>query len=838
MGEVYRASDPELGREVAVKVLPAEFSTDSERLRRFEREARAASALNHPGLLTIFDVGTHAGAPYLISELLEGETLRDRLQHGRLPVDRAVDFAIQLAKGLAAAHAKGIVHRDLKPENLFVCKDGRIKILDFGLAKVTLPRPIVTDASTASTLASETESGVIFGTVGYMSPEQLRGEPADSRSDLFAFGAVLYEMLMGRRAFAESSPVGTMSAILHAEPAGLADGNAEVPPALLGLVRHCLEKHPDERFQSARDLAFQLQALSDLPALSKAVEHASGSSKRRFLLPAGIAVLAVASLVAGKRLWDKPPPTPPSFRQLTFRRGTVFSARFAPDGHVITYAAAFEGKPIEVFSTRREFPESRSLGMPATHLLSMSSQGEMAISRATRYLYQLAIIGTFARVPLAGGAPRDVMQDVREVDWAPDGSAFAAVHQVGEECRLEYPPGRVLYETRGWISHARFSPKGDLIAFLDHPAEPDDRGSIEVVDLNGKARVLSAGWVALEGVAWFPGRDEGWFSGSKAGVGLAIHAVTLDGHERLALRAAGRLLLFDISTTGDLLVARDSERVGIIGQALGDTREHELSWMDQSDLADISADGRTLLFTEYGEAAGPNYAVCLRKMDGSDVIRLGEGAAVSLSPDGSSALEMLLTDPVELRILRTGAGETQKLDRHGIEDYYFPSASFLPDGRRVLFMANEPGQPKRGYVQDITGGAPRAVTPDGIKIYTSAVSPDGKRVAGVDEKGSMVVCPLDGGLPLPVQGAAPNEVPIRWSQDGRSLYVYRTDELPARIFRLDVVSGRRELWKEIIPADPAGLLKIQKIVLPPEGQAYAYCYYRDLSELYLVEGVK
>jgi len=260
MGEVYRARDTRLGRDVAVKVLPAAFSVDPDRLRRFQQEARAASALNHPNILTIYDVGEQEGSPYVVSELLEGETLRERLAGAALPVRKAMDYGIQIAEGLAAAHEKGIVHRDLKPENLFVTKDGRVKILDFGLAKLTRPEASgpLTEAPTAT---AGTEPGLVMGTVGYMSPEQVRGQAADHRSDIFAFGAILYEMLAGRRAFGGASAADTMSAILKEEP-GFAPTHPDASPALEQIVRRCLEKSPGERFQSARDLAFALNNLS------------------------------------------------------------------------------------------------------------------------------------------------------------------------------------------------------------------------------------------------------------------------------------------------------------------------------------------------------------------------------------------------------------------------------------------------------------------------------------------------------------------------------------------------------------------------------------------------
>src|SRR3989449_9431593 len=268
MGEVYRARDTKLGRDVAIKVLPAAFSADAERLRRFEQEAQAAGALNHPNILVIFHIGTHGGAPYIVSELLEGETLRDRMAGAALPQRKALDYALQIARGLAAAHEKGIVHRDLKPDNVFITSNGRVKILDFGLAKLTGPPDGAESQTEVPTRKVNTDPGTVMGTVGYMSPEQLKGQRVDHRSDIFSFGAVLYEMLSGKRAFRGDSMAETMSAILREDPPDLSETNKTVSPALERVVRHCLEKNPAERFHSARDLAFAIESLSGSATIS------------------------------------------------------------------------------------------------------------------------------------------------------------------------------------------------------------------------------------------------------------------------------------------------------------------------------------------------------------------------------------------------------------------------------------------------------------------------------------------------------------------------------------------------------------------------------------------
>src|SRR6266511_1074592 len=344
MGEVYRARDPRLSRDVAIKVLPASFSNDPDRLRRFELEARAAGVLNHPNIIAVYDVGSHEGAPYVVSELLEGETLREVLADGRLPPRQAIDFALQMAQGLAAAHDKGIVHRDLKPENLFITKDGRVKILDFGLAKLTGAGDGTQSQTEVPTRRIDTDPGVVMGTLDYMAPEQVRGKPADVRSDIFSFGAILYEMLSGRRAFRRDSAADTMSAILREDPPDLSLTSQNLPLGLERIVRHCLEKNPEQRFYSAHDLAFDLEALSGFsgPRLEPSA-RAVRPRQRLVRTIAFVAIAAALGLLAGRQIWKKPAASPPALRRLTFRRGFASSARFGPDGHTVFYAASWDG---------------------------------------------------------------------------------------------------------------------------------------------------------------------------------------------------------------------------------------------------------------------------------------------------------------------------------------------------------------------------------------------------------------------------------------------------------------------------------------------------------------
>jgi serine/threonine protein kinase/Tol biopolymer transport system component len=839
MGEVYRARDTRLGREVAVKVLPSAFSADADRLRRFEQEARAASALNHPNILVIHDVGTEKGSSYLVTELLQGETLRQRLDTTTIAPRKAVDYALQIARGLAAAHDRGIIHRDLKPQNLFITKDGQVKILDFGLAKLIQPAgPLQTEVPTMLADA-DTGTGMVMGTAGYMSPEQVRGQAADQRSDIFSFGTVLYEMLTGQRAFQRASPVETMNAILKDEPAELSAANPNIPAGLERVVVHCLEKNPNERFQSTRDLVFDLESQAgwSSPGATSVATSRSQSKRRTIPLLIGVALLAAVAVAAyflGRSAAEKPPP---SFKRLTFRRGPIHSARFASDGQTIIYGAAWDGNPIQLFSTHPESPESRSLGLPDAEILSISSSGEMAISLGHHQVNPWIFIGTLARVPLAGAAPREVIEDVQWADWAPDGNSLAIVRDVGGRVRLEYPVGKVLYETLGWIGHPRISPKGDAIAFLDHPIQHGDGGSVAVVDLAGNKKAISIGWSSERGLAWSPSGDEIWFTATKAGSNRALYAVSLSGKERLITRGAGGLILNDISRDGRVLMTHDYERQGINCLPPGETKERDLAWLDYSVGVDLSDDGNKLLIVETGEGAGATEVSYLRKMDGSPAVRLGEGLARSLSHDGKWVIASVpRSSPVQLAQLPTGPGEPQRLTNDAINHRRW---QWFPDGKQILFQGNEPGHGVRLYVQDKAMGTPRAITPEGVIITSqNAVSPDGKFVAAIDSDEKVVLYPVAGGAPQPVSGIESKQVPIRWAADGRSLYVYKREELPARVYRLDLSTGHKELWKELMPSDTAGVEFIPTILLTPDGKTYAYSYYRLLSDLYLVDGLK
>lgn len=835
MGEVYRARDTKLGRDVAIKVLPTNLADDPDTLSRFEREARAVAQLSHPNILAIHDFGRQGETAYAVMELLEGETLRVRLEHGALPARKAVDLAVQIAEGLAAAHEKGIVHRDLKPENVFVTHEGRVKLLDFGLAKRT--GPASGPVPGMKTATQHTDPGTVMGTVGYMSPEQVRGEAADHRSDIFSFGAVLYEMLAGQRAFSGSTAVETMHAILKEDPPEIAASGSGPSPTLERIVHHCLEKKPGERFQSARDIAFDLQAVSGSAVVSGAARAITRRSRRPWLAVLVVAAVFVIVTAVSHRKGEKlglRSAAETSFRQMSFRPQTIFQAAFAPDGETIVYSAALEGNVPELFVIRPEFPEPSPLGLPRTHLLSISSKGELAVLTNARFVAQRLFIGTLARVSLGGTAPREVLDDVRQADWSPDGSELAIIRTAEGQDRLEFPIGKVLYETAGYLSDLRVSPRGDRIAFFEHPKRWDDRGAVIVVDRAGKRTLLGDYGGAEEGLSWSQAGDEILFTACTAGTAQTLYGVDLSGHRRVALNSAGGLTIHDISRTGRWLVTRDDGRYEISVLAPGVSAERDLTWLDHSMFPFLSRDGRMLLFSDASFAAGSNCAVCLRTTDGGPVVRLGEGRAFGLSPDGKWALAVIFAPP-QLVIYPTGPGEPRRLPRGELDSYQ--SASWFPDGKSVLVAGNEPGKAARCYEQDVSGGAPRPVTPEAATNGT--VSPDGLQILYSKPGGAyFIVQRAGGGAAQSVSGMGPDDQVIRWSVDGRSLYVFRPANVPFRLERLDLASGRRALVREFAPADRTGVLNGWGGTLTDDTKSYAYSYARMMSRLFVVEGAR
>jgi hypothetical protein len=832
MGEVYRARDARLKREVAVKVLPDSLARDADALARFEREAHAVAALSHPNILSIHDFGREEGLAYAVTELLEGETLRARVEAGPLGSRRAIEIAVQLARGLAAAHEKGIVHRDLKPENVFLTPDGRVKILDFGLAKRVVPEAAATNAPTTP---AATEPGTVMGTVGYMSPEQVRGRELDARTDIFSFGAILYEMLCGRRAFRSDSGVETMNAILKEEPPELLDSGRNVSPALDRIVRHCLEKSPGARFQSARDVAFALESLSDVSAAAPGAAIRAPKKRVGRWAAAGLALAfaVVAAFFLGARAHRD---EQPSFRAFTFRRGTIRSARFAPDGHTIVYGASWQGAPIRLYTASTEHLESARIALPDADIFAINADGELLISLGRHYLTTHHAVGTLARAPLSGGAAHEILENVQDADFGPDGKSFAVIRDVEGKNRLEYPLGTVLFETVGWMSYVRVSPRGDQIAFFDHDDRWDNRGTVAVVDLKGHKKTLTPIYNSEEGLTWSPSGDEIWFSAGPGLGGDSILAVTPSGRTRVVYRGVGDMAVFDSARNGKVILSRALNQREMMFGRVGEARDRDLSWFDWSYPIDMPASGGAVLFSESGLGSGATYGVFIRPTDGSPAVRIGDGYPLSLSPDGRLAVARTSASPPQVVLLPTGAGEPKTLALGAVVG---DQASWFPDGRRILLEGHEPGHGARIYILEADGGPLRPISGDGVRINgSSPISPDGLSVTVTGRNGKAYVHPVGGGEPRLIPGLSEDDEISRWTPDGRSLYVFRHGELPAKVVRLNLSTGKREQWREVLPSDLSGVVTITPILLTPDGRAWAYSYPRILSQLFLGSGLK
>jgi serine/threonine protein kinase len=792
MGEVYRSRDTRLRRDVALKVLPSDLAADADRIRRFEQEAMTAGMLNHPNILTVYDVGSHEGQPYLVAELLEGQSLRDVMK-ARLPVRKAVDFALQIANGAAVAHQKGIVHRDLKPENIFVLPDGRVKILDFGLAKLHEAASAPVESQTLA--RGLTMPGMIVGTAGYMSPEQVRAEAADQRSDIFSLGVILYEMLSGSAPFRRTSSVETMNAVLHDEVPDV----ASLPPGLSRIVEHALVKEPSDRFQTMKDFAFALDALT--------------MSGDRTPLP-----------LAQKREREVP-----SYRRLTFRRGFILSARFAPDGSVV-YGAAWEDHPLEIFASFQTGPESRPIGLPNADVLDVSAAGELAISLGRHYIgVGFATTGTLARVPLGGGTPRRVCEDVQEAQWTADGKNFLIVRRVDGWYRIESPIGNVIYKTPHWLSRARFSPNEELIAFMLHPVWGDDAGHVVVVDREGHERVRGDFFFSSSGLAWTPDGQEVWFAGELTARGRDLMSLDLDGQLRAVLPAPGRLTLHDIAQDRRVLLATEAARREAVYGRTGENQERNLTWFDWSRLSGISRDGSFIVFEEQASAVQGVNTVFLRYTDGTPAIRMAEGRARGnpISPDGQW-LAIVTGKPVQLHLIPVGAGDTRVVPCALAE---ITAWQFFPDGERLLILGNLPNSPKTLFELRIDGdGTPRPLTANAHSSFT--LSHDATTIAiGGDAK--IRFLPTDGSDERPLPGSKAGDIPIEWAEDDSALFVLDRTHNHTSIVRVDVTTGERKEWVNIRPGDPAGILDVMPVHITPDGQHYAYGYRRFLSDLFV-----
>jgi dipeptidyl aminopeptidase/acylaminoacyl peptidase len=831
MGEVFRARDTRLGRDVALKILPATFTADQDRLRRFEQEARSAAALNHPNILAVHDVGTTNGVPYVVSELLEGKTLRAILEGGALTTRKAIDYGAQIAAGLSAAHEKGIIHRDIKPENVFVTKDGRVKILDFGLAKLAdMPT-----ADGAHATMTQTDPGMVVGTVGYMSPEQLRAEPVDARSDIFSLGAVLYEMFAGERAFKGKTAVDTMSAILKEDPPDFPAAVHASAPAIERIVRRCLEKSIDERFQSVRDVTFALEALSSASGVKPAIELDAPPPRGGLTMMRAAAFAATVGLVVGAAAWfggerfGAQSLRQPEIRQLTFRSGTVRGARFAPDGQNVIYAAAWDGQPIKLFTTRPGTPDSTELNVPDADLMAVSrSTNEMLATLGAAPAFSFYTRGMLARASITGGAPRAMIDHVIAADYSPDGQMVAAIVAVPGAFSLQFPVGTERWKTSYPISHVRVAPDGEQVAYLSHP-HGGDEGDVRLLGQTGDPRTISTGWLTLGGLAWTTGGKELWFTGARRGGVRELHAVTIDGRERDLYRSTESLTLEDVATDGRALVSAGSLRSHVVYGSINDTTDRDLAWFDFAVQPSVSADGKLVAFTEAGEGAGGTYGIFVRPANGGPAVRVTDGGGGAISPDGTQVFAFASSDRQEGILAPTGAGAPKRISLKMLDQ--IAGSTWFPDGRHILVLANEPGHQSRTWRLDPANGKLEAITPEGARARV--ISPNGRLLA-VGAGTDRYLLDVQTGAKIYVKGVEPTDVPIGFTADSSAVYLFQPDPQGGQIFRVDVSSGTRTLARTLHANDPAGLAVVGIPSMSLDGEHFAYSVGTLKSQLFLL----
>jgi len=834
MGEVYKAYDTRLDRTVAIKMLPESFAPDEMRLQRFEQEARTLAALNHANIVAVFDVGSQHGRPYLVTEFLVGKTLRECLQEGALPARKCIAYAREIAEALAAAHSKGIVHRDLKPENIFITSEGRVKVLDFGLARSIAPRKSDDESPTLSAVV-QTQPGIVMGTAGYMSPEQVRGEPVDHRSDIFSFGTVFYEMITGMRAFQRGSSVETMNAILKEEPPEVLAGHPGATPAIDRILRHCLEKEPELRFESARDLAFDLNALGE--ASSGSSRHLAAASQKPGWHKAALAVaLATVALAGAFFLGTYVRHVPAAqFHRLTFQRGYIYNARFAPDHKTVLYSACWSGLSPEIFSTTANGQDSRPLGIHNAELLAVSSTGELAVVLdPTLDEAGFLHVGTLGRVAITGStAPRPLAEDVSGADWSPDGNNLAVLHldRRNNTDILEYPLGKPIYHSTrpDWLSHVRISPDGRLIAVLHHHGLNDDRGRLLVFDTSGAVKMTSEQWDGVFGLAWVSNRTLWVAATSVQRVARQLFALDLNGKKRAVLEVPGEVTVLDVAADGPALVTMNDRR--ILMHAFTDGRWRDFSWLDRTIMDAVSADSSMLLFHEGGQGVSPLGTTYIRSLDGSPPVRLSDGYGIDISPDKKWVLVLLPAASPQYRLVPTGIGDPKPVMTPNIRQ---PQPLGFMRGRPGLLWAGvSPDNQIQQFVTDLDGSNARPITPPGT--FFIRASPNGRYEVRRSPDGLQLWDHLtNSGQPL--QHVGPGDAFLGVSDDGEWVYIARPTPAPAlQILHVNVRSGVSKFVTEIPALDMAGVVGLNRLLITPDGKTVIVSYIRHLTELYLMQ---
>jgi serine/threonine-protein kinase len=620
MATVYLAEDLKHDRKVAIKVLRPDLAAVIG-AERFLREIKTIATLQHPHILGLIDSGQMNGTAYYVMPFVEGESLRDRLiREKQLPIPDALRIATEVAGALDYAHRHGIIHRDIKPENILL-HDGSALVADFGIAL----------AASKAGGSRMTETGMSLGTPTYMSPEQAMGErEITARSDVYALGCVTYEMLIGDPPFTGSTAQAVVARVLTEAPRPILPQRHTIPAQVEAAVLTALEKLPADRFATPAEFAAALNSRATAPATTRVLPAAARPRwVPRVGVVAGALGLLALGVLAGRWAAGRDTSSALTFLQRSFRDEAIYNARFAPDGQTIVYSSASETSSPELFLIRPDYPAPTALGLTGTQLLSVSSKGELAVLVRAEFVRHRLFTGTLARVPLGGGAPREVLDSVREADWSPDGAELAIIHDVGGRDHLEFPIGKVVYQGSGYLSDPRISPDGRYIAFADHPFRWDDRGTVKIVDRTGKVEAVTRDYPAIEGVAWRPGSREVLF-GAYDNSGYVIRALGLNGRLRVAVTGTGNITPQDVAPSGRVLLTRDDAGYRLMLRGPGAPRELDVSWLDASLGPTLSRDGSYLAFADAGADAGVNYEVMLRQTGGTEVAKLGEGEPARL----------------------------------------------------------------------------------------------------------------------------------------------------------------------------------------------------------------
>ena len=834
MATVYLAEDLKHDRNVALKVLKPELAAVLG-AERFVVEIKTTASLQHPHILPLFDSGTADGFLFYVMPFIEGETLRDKLnRETQLGVEEAVRIARDVADALDYAHSKGVIHRDIKPENILLA-NGRPMVADFGIAL----------AVSAAAGGRMTETGLSLGTPHYMSPEQATAEKEISaRSDVYSLASVLYEMLAGQPPHSGGSAQQVIMKIITETAAPVTQLRKTAPPNVAAAVAKALEKLPADRFDSAKAFAEALGNPSFSTTQSAIRDSAVAEARTigqwiRNAWSWGAIAVSAGLTMAIFALSSSGESDNARYVQQTFRSEAIYTSRFAPDGQTIVFSSTGEAGTVpHLYIIRPDDAEPKPLGPDSTHLLAISSTGQLAVLTGASYIAQRLFLGTLSTLPLGGGAPREVLANVREADWAPDGASMAVIRSVDGVDRLEYPIGTVLFESAGYVSDVRVSPAGDHVAFFEHPVAWDDRGEVVIIDRKGSPLARSSTYWAIEGLAW--GRDgkQVYYSAAAATgsyTTMTVHAMDRRGRVNQVLSSAGGITLQDVSQAGPWLVTRDDARFTVRLHDGTSADDSDVGWMDASGNVVLSGDGKLLALSDQSTTGGLLYTVLLRKTDGSPAARLREGIPVAFSRDKQSLLVIVLSTPPRLMLYPTGPGESRRLDQGQFESLLYSSADLFPDGERFFACGNLPKQGTRCYSGALAGGELTALTPEAT--VQAVLSPDGKYVvAQVGEHFSLITLSGDSAKPAP--GLTPRDQLSRWSPDGRELWVYQYEPLGLRVDRVDPRTGRRSLLTRITPRDRVGFRMALFVRFADDPRVYAYQHHRYSSSLFLVEGAR